>query len=273
MVNKDITIIISSCDAYNDAWEPFFTLFFRYWPDCPFSLYLISGSKVYPDTRVTTLRSAYPDWGRSLKSALSQILSQYIIYLQEDYFLKRKVDTDFIVRLTELARTEHAGYLRLYPSPGPTSFFKNYRDVGFIENNAPYRTSLQAALWDKNVLMSLLQDGAESGADFEKRTPELSAKIDQQFLSVRRGIFFPYDRSAAVDYLATGIVKRCWNRSVVHLFRKEKIKHDFSGRTFEPWKNYVKHVLTSLPFVGIFFRYGYRLYYGVKLRILSTNNL
>jgi len=34
------SILIPSCDKYSDLWRPFFTLFWRHWPDCPFPVYL-----------------------------------------------------------------------------------------------------------------------------------------------------------------------------------------------------------------------------------------
>ena len=50
-----LAILICSCDAYADVWDPFFTLFFRHWPDCPWPIYLIANHRRYPDDRVNTL--------------------------------------------------------------------------------------------------------------------------------------------------------------------------------------------------------------------------
>ena len=30
---SDLGVIVMSCDGYSDAWEAFFKLFFKYWPD------------------------------------------------------------------------------------------------------------------------------------------------------------------------------------------------------------------------------------------------
>src|SRR6185295_6926288 len=36
-----VAIVVSSCDAFFDAWRPFVFFFQKYWPDCPFETHLI----------------------------------------------------------------------------------------------------------------------------------------------------------------------------------------------------------------------------------------
>lgn len=43
----DVAVVVASCDAYADLWEPFFRLFRRYWPDCPYPVYLGSNFRTY----------------------------------------------------------------------------------------------------------------------------------------------------------------------------------------------------------------------------------
>jgi hypothetical protein len=40
--SDNLAVIVVSCDLYSDVWKPFFTLFFKYWNDCPFPVYLTS---------------------------------------------------------------------------------------------------------------------------------------------------------------------------------------------------------------------------------------
>lgn len=37
-----IAVLIVSCDKYSDLWDPFLRAFDRYWPDCPFTVSLLS---------------------------------------------------------------------------------------------------------------------------------------------------------------------------------------------------------------------------------------
>jgi len=49
----DTCVLIASCDAYSDAWAPFFALMKKYWPDCPYPIYLISN---YQDPGICGVR-------------------------------------------------------------------------------------------------------------------------------------------------------------------------------------------------------------------------
>jgi len=198
-------------------------------------------------------------WAENLKTALSKIPHSRILYLQEDYFLERPVDTAFIEALLETMINENAAYLRLYPAPKPKITWD--KNIGIIRKSDPYRTSLQAAFWDKKILDWLLIYG-EAGVPFEKDGSVRSAKIDRLFLCVKKPVF---------DYLSTGIVKGKWNRKVVSLFKKEKITADFSQRPFEPIGDTVKYNLTSLPMIGKIFKQYYRLQYKIKTLFSQEN--
>jgi len=258
---NDCAIIVSSCDKYSDAWLPFFTLFFKYWPDCPFPIYLLSGTKVYPDERVRTLTfGSEKPWAEFWKKALAENPYDYILYIQDDYFIKKPVSTEKILHLLKIMKEEDIAYLRLYPSPGPDKKFKNYTELGEISKDSEYRMSIQAALWKREIFEELIIVG-EWSADFE--TANRSSKLPGTFLCVKRGIFFPYDNSATIDYLFTGILKGRWHRGIISLFRKEKITADLSRRPIEPYANYIQHILTFLPFVGRIFRQIYRIKYKI----------
>ena len=114
------SIVVSSCDKFQDVWSPFFTLFFRYWPDCPFPIFLIANQQSYPDDRVKTILVGEDrGWATNLRMALDQVPTPYVLYLQEDYFLEGKADTATILDLVAYMSHCRAACLRLYPCPGP----------------------------------------------------------------------------------------------------------------------------------------------------------
>ncbi len=225
--NKDCTIIVSSCDAYLDAWHPFFILFFKYWADCPFSLQLISGQKKYPDPRVNTLQIEDKKWASNLLEALETIETPYILYMQEDYFLQNKVQTEKILELIQKMQEWGAGYIRLVPSPKPDKAFGVYPLLGLILPNSPYRTSLQASIWSVETLKKLLRSG-ESGWDMEKYGSERSNTLSELFLSAYKPI---------LDYYApTAIKKGKWMPGALWLCKKEGIVVDTSIRPTYLWR-------------------------------------
>lgn len=42
---NNCAILLSTCDKYEDAWLPFFTLFKTYWKECTFPIYLNTETK------------------------------------------------------------------------------------------------------------------------------------------------------------------------------------------------------------------------------------
>jgi hypothetical protein len=73
-VLPDASILVVSCDGYQDLWKPFFSCFLKYWPDCPFPVYLGSNNLTYPDCRVRSLAiEIYIDYSSNLIKMLHNI--------------------------------------------------------------------------------------------------------------------------------------------------------------------------------------------------------
>lgn len=268
MNKNNCAIIISSCDAYNDAWEPFFTLFFRYWPDCPFPIYLISNYKEHKDKRIISIRVGEDKkWATNMMAALEITKCPYVIYFQEDYFLQSRVNTEYIEKLVYYAESNNISCLRLFPSPPPDIFFKNSLNLGQISKDAAYRVSLQAALWKSKDLKDLVCEG-ESGWDMEYNGTLRSVGKDL-FLSVKKPV---------LNYLTqTGIVKGKWTVEAVKLCKKEGIEIDLSKRAVNYKINHLsildrirKHSwargVRKVPFIGkMASRIFWRLYKLLEL--------
>jgi len=79
--NKDVAILVSSFDGFSDLWSPFFMLFWRYWPDCPYPVYLISNNKIYENPRITTIMVGEDrHWSGNFITALYRVPHSVIIY-------------------------------------------------------------------------------------------------------------------------------------------------------------------------------------------------
>lgn len=228
----NVAIIVSSYDASSDIWKAFFTLFFRYWPDCPYPVHLITNYLKFDDDRVKTI-AVGPDkkWASNLKSALKSIDSPYVIYLQEDYFLQKQADTKCIQDLVRHAQSVNAAYVRISPSPKPDEKYSGFPGVGKISAKAPHRTSLQGAIWDKKYLDSLLVEG-ESGWDMEFRGTERSRGDYRLFLAAKKPplYYFP----------TTAIKKGRWYYDAVRLCRREGIELDLNKRAVESKSEFYK---------------------------------
>ncbi len=223
-LRNNCTLLVSSCDKYSDLWPPYFSLLDLYWRDCPFKKVLITENIIHKNLNVRSLNlgSGY-DWSTLLIKALNQIESKYILFSLEDFFLRKKVNTELIIEALKFADENNLSMLRLIPRPGPDESILDSKKYGLIKKAAPYKVSTQAAIWKRDVLIGLLRSG-ESIWEFERNGSERASNM-KGFASViepclpyghhviERGQWFPWE------------VVRCW---------RNKIKIDLSVRKILP---------------------------------------
>lgn len=161
-----ISIVVSSCDAFQDCWEPFVHSLKHVWPQSKIKTYLISNTKEIKDERVSFIKVGKDlGWASNLKKALLQIDSEYILYLQEDYFLTVPISDSTIEKHVEYMEKEKIDYLRL-----SAPFYNQYRISDSPYSKSPlkkrYALCLQAAIWKRSSFLEILLEG-NTGWDFE----------------------------------------------------------------------------------------------------------
>jgi hypothetical protein len=217
-------VLVVSCDAYADLWRPFFEVFWRRWPDCPFPVYLGSNHLRYDDDRVTTIGVGDDrSWADGVRHMLDGIDSEYVIFFLEDFLLLRQVDTARIRRMLDLAIRNRVGCLRLtrYSAPFdlPSLPVPGSDEVGRVAEGHPYRVSAQVAVWRTDVLRSLLAPGF-SPWDFEMLGSPLSERLGEAFWEVR---------STAIHY-DHAVEKGRWKPEGVAICEAAGVSIDASAR-------------------------------------------
>ena len=89
------SIFINTTDSFEDCWEPFFKLFKQYWPEYNGKIYLNTETKeyFYSGLNIISIQNGLEGkpWSQCLKHALELIDEEYMLYMQEDYFLHSPV--------------------------------------------------------------------------------------------------------------------------------------------------------------------------------------
>ncbi len=206
-------VVVSSCDAFFDAWQPFAFFFRKHWPDCPWPVFLIVNEL---DVRSDWLRPIRvgPDrgWTENLRVALGGIDADYVLYFQEDYFLTGPVNAARLAADCALCLDRGVDHLCLKELPLPEVAgwprVEGRDDLAVIPAEAPWRTRLQLALWRRTALLDALQPG-ESAWDFEARG---SART-------RDTLAMTYTEAgdAPLPYLASAIVRSLWTPAALRL--------------------------------------------------------
>lgn len=222
MLNTPILIV--SCDKYSDIWEPFFGIFWKRWPDCPYSVYLGSNCKIYSDERVRTIAVGnITSWTYGVLKMLEQFNTDHIILCLEDFFIQCPVDTSAIERLVSIAKEKHIGCLRFAPSASlPYSALHplvDFPDLTAVPKGESYRVSTQMAIWDIRTLKNLLIPGC-SIWDFELLGTQLSEFTPDIFWCSRKPAIV-YDH---------GLEKGKWKPEGIAICKEAGVQIDLTSR-------------------------------------------
>jgi hypothetical protein len=187
--DADLAVLINSCDKYSDIWPVFFQLFFKYWPDCPYPVFLGSNEKVYDDPRVTTL-CAGPDksWADSTREMVKMLPANNLLWFLDDYFLSGTVSTAEIEGLYDRFLLLGANYLRTQPDGGNDQLKRFIDDtIAEILPGDDYRASLGNAFWSRAALLELLKTG-ETPWEMESHGSRRSDTLNG-FYTTRKNVF------------------------------------------------------------------------------------
>lgn len=234
------SILVNSTDRYSDCWHPFFYLLKKYFNDVNCPVYLNCENKTfeYDGISIQIIRNSKNfTWSQCLMNAIQHINSPIILYLQDDYFLDAPVDKksidDFIKLMIENPEIKHIGLTKIGSPASPAEYSKDKR-LKIIKQNTKYRISMQAALWDKNCLLSYLQSD-ENAWMLEIFGSRRAAKRKDLFLTVSDSY---YSNVGVINYIGTGIIKGKWHKDIPEFFNRENIVLDFSIRgIIDPYKN------------------------------------
>lgn len=211
---NNTAVVMITCQKFHQAWEPFFTLFSKYWPDCPFKIYMITDYGKYDKNNIINITLGKDEgFSSNLLNGLNQIPENKIIYFQEDYFFNDYFDTSRILKYIDMIR-DNVYCIRLAPCPGPTAPWTEL-SLGILQSGDPYRVSTQTAIWSKDFLKSLLVVG-ETGGDFEIKGTKKIENANKILLSVWR-------EQTPTPYYITGIVRGVWQDGAIDLLNKEGI--------------------------------------------------
>jgi hypothetical protein len=214
---NDFAVLITSSDKYADLWCGFFSLFWRYWPDCPFKIYLVSNTIGLDDTRVTNILVG-PDkcWTDTMLKCLPRMRERHLLIWGEDLFLCRRVDSRRVIEICRWVAGVDANYMRLNAVPRPDK--RCNRLAGVVSRGTLYRASTTVTLWKREVLLNLLTAG-ETGAVFEQHASMRSDAYDGFYSTWRAEVVF-----------VNTVIKGKWNRSALRKVEQLGVPVDLSRR-------------------------------------------
>lgn len=234
--NKDVTILVNSCDLYEDAWEPFFRLLKIQWPQCEqYRIVLNSETKQYHCDFLkveTVCGGKNTPWAKRLKNVLSVIETEYVLYFLEDFFLMSPVSVESFEKALELMRSDESiGYIGLkynqnhvFKDGVPEDFSKPFLNKDdLVKAN---RVNSMTALWRRDWLQSLIRTH-ETPWEFEIYASKRSRRTDKRVLIINNRVLAPvFDYQVDVEY-GYGISGKKWLPNNIPLFEKYGIEVNY----------------------------------------------
>ena len=181
------SVIVSSCDSYEDLWKPFINTFNKNWGDCDLKKYFITENKELIDTEFLTIKCGLnKNWTDRLLYTLSTTDDDYIILMLEDFFLRSKIDNNKIHYFVNYIKKYNLNMIRLIKRPEGYHSNINHPELMEIKNNDLFRVSTQATIWNKEVLKNLLEKN-ENIWQFEINGT-LRSKLFNNFFCVKKDV-------------------------------------------------------------------------------------
>lgn len=243
MNTNQFAILVNTCDAFEDCWEPFFKLFSIYWPDYDGKIYLNTEYKDFSYRGLNIIsvkgcekhqfsKTKRATWSQCLIWALEEIDSDVVLYLQEDYFLKDFVKNETVEYYAQLIQANndiHCIHLTDQAMQIDTTQSK-YENLFLPSPREKLTISCQAALWQKTVLRSCLRT-YENAWQFEMYGSRRELLHPHNIYVVNTQIV-RLNKFEIVPYIFTGIIKGRWYEEVVPLFEKHGVQIDYTRRGY-----------------------------------------
>jgi len=214
---SEFAIIILSCDKFHDVWMPLIFSFKKYWGDCPFEIFILSNYKKVVDPNIKNIYVGEDiSWSQNLINALDKIPHKNVILWLDDVFITDDVCTNRILNDAKWFFDNEIDYLRLRSTD--SRLMASPKSYENIKEDAPYRTSIFATIWRKEVLSNLIVKD-ENPWQFELRGSERSKKY-KRFYSVK---------STRIRYIHA-VEKGIWIRTAVKWIKNNNLPIDLEYR-------------------------------------------
>lgn len=160
LILKDkVTILVCTCDSYEDLWLPFFKLLDKYWKDNDLTIVLNTETKTYAYRNLNIV--SYPQtrketYGERIIRNIQHIETKYTLLLLDDFFLRRNVDTIALSNYIEIMNSDDKVDV-IYFTKQILGQVEEYSIEGLmkLKKYAMYRLNMQAGLWRTDRLLEL----------------------------------------------------------------------------------------------------------------------
>jgi hypothetical protein len=143
-------------------WNDFVELFNKYWDhniEC--EKYFLTETTTKKFDNFKWITAGPVPYSQCIKKACQVIEDDYILWLQDDYFLRKTIYKEEFDSYFKLIKSFNINRFGIHENSDAYDSFKIKNNLYKIDQLSAYGISMQASLWEKNFLESCLIDNED----------------------------------------------------------------------------------------------------------------
>lgn len=231
-----VALVVHSCDRYQFLFRGFEIAFREYYPEgINAQLYFATETIDFEMANFSVIQSGKGEWSDRLRYLLEdKIKEDYVLYMQEDMWLSKKVDVCTLNEIITHAVSKKLDCVKLHSSGvyniKPTEYFFGGLNLGQIINEeSKFLMSHQITLWNKMFLIEQLQKNEHPWRNERRGTKRLHS----QNATLHQIDLFSENGSPAINQNNKSIV----NQSLYYTVSVNAVLNDIVKKYFELFKD------------------------------------
>jgi len=229
---NNLTLFVSSSDAYEDCWQPFFFLLKKFWPDCDLPIILNTENKsfAFEGLNITCTKTGkQQSFGKTFHAGLEQVNTDNILLIMIDYFIMTDVSETYLRDAYKTFIQERLDSLCLVEMTTIKETVPLRDNVSLVSGPGRDRFSFQVALWKKGSIKKYVL-GHEN-----PWLSECFGSLRYEYTKDRIG--FVSKSTEPFKYLHTGALHEGkWIKETIPELEELGISLDWKKRGFYEWK-------------------------------------
>jgi len=225
--SQELAVLFCSFDKNYKRWNIVHHFFQKYWPTCPFKVYLGANGddkKEYcPDSWVYINLGPDHSWQKSLSEYVAEIPQKYVLLLVDDTALIDHVDNKIIYEIFTFLKINQGVMCRLNPRPGPDKMLNKLIGRISVVDRVPYVASWTNVIWDKYFLTELLK--------LNHNAWEFEIKAGKSELALLNADSFYACKKAVISYIHF-VEKNKFDPKIKKLLADDDVYMDLSSEIF-----------------------------------------
>lgn len=194
-MDREFSIIISTCDKFSDLWEANVQLLNKNWADRNVETFLVTD--VFTNREFNNITVVAAGEGTEITERLAKVMpfikTKYILFTLDDYFLTEKISTQHILEDIQIMEKHELDYLSLFVMTMRSLRNRKAEEIEdkiFLLNNyaGDYIISLYAGIWNKNFMENTLQKKLNAW-QYEVALTRMAREMNAKCADSRRGEF------------------------------------------------------------------------------------